>query len=302
MTSVVRRYQHEVEQGVETLSIMDNLDWREPANDNSRKCLTCGNAFSPNKHNQKYCGKECRDRRSRTRTRDRRGEPRGGPERTCEYCGDTFHRRADKHNAARFCSRKCGFAAKANMTLAKRASSLRVSYTITKCKCAICGVCFEGATIAAKYCSDDCRIDGAYRRVVANDNIGRSPRPCEVCGEMFTTTYGDKRSKYCSAECGRKSDASRAVRKAAKLRRRCAVVEIVNPIEVFKRDGWRCRLCGVKTPSKMRGTYEPNAPELDHIIPIAAGGEHSYRNTQCACRKCNGAKGATPLGQMLLFG
>ncbi|MCA0032740.1 HNH endonuclease [Mesorhizobium sp. B263B2A] len=93
-----------------------------------------------------------------------------------------------------------------------------------------------------------------------------------------------------------------ALRKARKLRLRGVTVETVNPIAVFDRDKWRCQLCGVKTPRKLRGKNQPTSPELDHILPLAVGGEHSYRNTQCACRSCNLAKSSKPLGQTRLFG
>ncbi|AKR55715.1 hypothetical protein XM25_07875 [Devosia sp. H5989] len=91
-------------------------------------------------------------------------------------------------------------------------------------------------------------------------------------------------------------------RKVRKLRERVQEVEAVNPLLVFERDRWTCKLCGRKTPKRLRGTVKPDAPELDHIVPLALGGEHSYRNTQCACRQCNSAKGATAMGQTLLFG
>jgi 5-methylcytosine-specific restriction endonuclease McrA len=44
-----------------------------------------------------------------------------------------------------------------------------------------------------------------------------------------------------------------------------------------------------------------DAPELDHIVPLACGGAHTYQNTQCTCRECNGRKGATILGQLRLL-
>lgn len=94
----------------------------------------------------------------------------------------------------------------------------------------------------------------------------------------------------------------RAHRLKRKAKQRAVTVETVDPIKVFDRDGWRCQLCGVKTPKAKRGTYQPTAPELDHIVPIGKGGEHSYRNTQCACRQCNAAKSDTPRGQLLLVG
>jgi 5-methylcytosine-specific restriction endonuclease McrA len=85
-------------------------------------------------------------------------------------------------------------------------------------------------------------------------------------------------------------DLKRSRRKAEKLKRRATVVETVNLLHVLERDNWTCMICGAPTPRHLRGTYEPNAPEVDHIIPVSKGGEHSYRNTQCACRRCNGLK------------
>jgi 5-methylcytosine-specific restriction endonuclease McrA len=85
----------------------------------------------------------------------------------------------------------------------------------------------------------------------------------------------------------------------ARLRR--AQVERVDPIKVFDRDAWRCQICGRKTPRERRGSINSNAPELDHIVPLSVGGEHSYRNTQCACRSCNASKGSQVYGQIPMF-
>jgi 5-methylcytosine-specific restriction endonuclease McrA len=78
-----------------------------------------------------------------------------------------------------------------------------------------------------------------------------------------------------------------------------AYIEKVDRIKVFERDGWRCRICGGKTIAQ---AFKSNSAELDHIRSLADGGEHSYRNTQCACRRCNTTKGSKSLGQMLLLG
>jgi HNH endonuclease len=66
---------------------------------------------------------------------------------------------------------------------------------------------------------------------------------------------------------------------------------LVNIEKVFDRDGWRCKNCRVRSPRYLRGTSDLRAPELDHIIPLALGGDHDYDNVQLLCRKCNGAKG-----------
>lgn len=123
------------------------------------------------------------------------------------------------------------------------------------------------------------------------------PRRC-VCGVYVT----QKGYRLCSVCSGARAKAGKATaRKAGKLRRRGARVESVDLLKVLERDGWRCQLCGRKTPARLRGSFDPRAPEVDHILPIAAGGEHSYRNTQCSCRACNIAKASTPRGQMRLF-
>jgi 5-methylcytosine-specific restriction endonuclease McrA len=85
------------------------------------------------------------------------------------------------------------------------------------------------------------------------------------------------------------------------MRMKTARTERFDPIAVFERDRWHCHLCGCRTPQRLRGTFEANAPELDHIIPLAAGGEHSRRNTACACRRCNIAKADRPMGQLRLI-
>jgi 5-methylcytosine-specific restriction endonuclease McrA len=114
---------------------------------------------------------------------------------------------------------------------------------------------------------------------------------CKHCLDVFSPLYGYGHLRVC-VPCAtvRRQSTKRTHRLARKAMERAATVENVNPMLVFDRDSWRCRLCGIPTPQAKRGTYEPNAPELDHVVPLAKGGEHSYRNTQCACRRCNALK------------
>ena len=44
----------------------------------------------------------------------------------------------------------------------------------------------------------------------------------------------------------------------------------------------------------------PHSATLDHIVPLAAGGAHSYANVQCAHFICNSVKGAGGIGQLRL--
>ena len=98
--------------------------------------------------------------------------------------------------------------------------------------------------------------------------------------------YQDKRSVYCSDICCNKR--TRRVAKATRrAREKNAPYQSIDPLEVFRRFNYVCYLCGENTNPELRGTIQLNAPELDHVIPLAAGGHHVISNVRCACRKCN---------------
>jgi len=82
-----------------------------------------------------------------------------------------------------------------------------------------------------------------------------------------------------------------------------ATAEDFSPKEVFIRDKYICQSCGVKTRPDYKNPNHAKFPNLDHIIPLSIGGEHSRCNTQCLCRKCNLEKGNRHANdQMLLIG
>lgn len=57
--------------------------------------------------------------------------------------------------------------------------------------------------------------------------------------------------------------------------------------DVFKRDGFECQYCGATPPAVIL--------HVDHITPVAEGGDNSEENLVTACERCNLGKGATPL-------
>lgn len=229
--------------------------------------------------------------------------------RSCFFCEETFHRRAGKgRDAGKCCSRECGFGWQAF----SKSVMAPISYTVRRERCVVCNSWFT-AFRTQLMCSDACRLTNVRNRVNRNKVERARRRPsavthCVECGNSFIPPRLG--TSMCSDECRSRrarrtataSGQRAANRKARKLRTRGVTVEAVNPIHVLIRDGWRCQLCGVSTPKRLRGSYEERAPEVDHILPLSQGGEHSYRNTQCACRRCNLAKSSQPLGQMRLFG
>lgn len=57
--------------------------------------------------------------------------------------------------------------------------------------------------------------------------------------------------------------------------------------EVLKRDRFKCQYCGATAPDVLL--------HIDHIIPVAKGGDSSMTNLVTACQGCNAGKGAVPL-------
>lgn len=48
---------------------------------------------------------------------------------------------------------------------------------------------------------------------------------------------------------------------------------------IYARSGGRCQICGCKLPFEKMS--------IDHIIPLAKGGDDLMDNLQCACKVCN---------------
>jgi hypothetical protein len=119
-------------------------------------------------------------------------------------------------------------------------------------------------------------------------------KPCVDCGTIINGTKSKLRCKVCNSKRARRrtkelygsfaKDRDRAKKYGVKY-------EYFQTKEIFIRDKWRCQSCGIDTPFSLKGTNADNAPELDHIVPMANGGSHVRTNAQCLCRGCNGWKG-----------
>jgi len=66
--------------------------------------------------------------------------------------------------------------------------------------------------------------------------------------------------------------------------------ENINRVEVYERDNWKCQICGFMIDSSLRFP-NPLAATLDHIVPLALGGTHTYENVGTAHAFCNFQKG-----------
>lgn len=119
---------------------------------------------------------------------------------------------------------------------------------------------------------------------------------CPVCGTLTTN------KTYCSVKCNQKAnearkDAARRSRISGALKDKDISLE-----RLYKRDKGICHICGGKcdwSDHTYKGRYfivGKHYPSIDHVIPLAKGGEHSWGNVKLAHFSCNSAKGASLVG------
>lgn len=124
---------------------------------------------------------------------------------------------------------------------------------------------------------------------------------CWCCGRDF---WGAS-AHYCSHKCrtrGPREDRPKVSGSAAQHRRRARKAGVkydaVNRLKVFERDGWRCGICRKKIDRDVAYPH-PSSASLDHIVPVAIGGDHVLENMQSAHLKCNRKKGIAADGEQL---
>lgn len=275
----------------------------------TRTCKHCGKIFQRTHKGQptKYCSISCRDKVKRKRFHEwklsnplyaKNYERQRTPRRTKGICAQcTKHIDRAKQGQERkgrpiYCSITCA-----------RIGTARI---IREVSC-IRAIAHKAGPLISKHKARINKEAIALHRI-GNYKPGLRPtvRPCIGCGVKTLGTKNYKRQcRRCKEQAlsdWKRSDSGRAAKRRYNSKRRAAekgvAAENIDPISVFDRDGWKCQLCQRSTPRRLRGTYQDNAPELDHIVPLAVGGQHTWGNVHCACRKCNIEKSDKPLGQM----
>lgn len=220
----------------------------------------------------------------------------------CEHCGASLE---GKIAGSMYCGKRC-------KTAAWRVKNpVRKDYRPTRCAywagyCASCNSPMGGrrARSTCDACQRQVALSAAREAAYATNLAKHKARGlvvrCAECELEFCPLYGVKARTACPCcDPGLNKERKRAAKAKRQKRIKSADSETVWPNKVFKRDNWACRLCGIQTPKTLRGTHEHNAPELDHVLPLARGGSHSYANTQCLCRSCNGWKAARTMEEVL---
>ena len=117
-----------------------------------------------------------------------------------------------------------------------------------------------------------------------------SRHKCPVCGEYTT------RPKYCSTECLNKVGwRNGEIKRRAKIKD-ALVDNGITLEELYERDNGICYLCGGQcdwNDYHRKDNWfiaDDFYPSIDHVVPLAKGGKHSWDNVRLAHRICNSKK------------
>jgi 5-methylcytosine-specific restriction endonuclease McrA len=157
--------------------------------------------------------------------------------------------------------------------------------------CETCGKVMRLSTYgprSKRFCSKRCCGLSHPRRNPSYQAMPRTGRTCLQCGAGYEGTRG---RKFCSDNCAtryhRRADRDRR----AASRKTTSPAQLIYRRRIFERDGWLCGICATPVDPTLPATHDFGAT-LDHIVPLARGGQHVESNVQLAHWLCNRLKGA----------
>ena len=168
------------------------------------------------------------------------------------------------------------------------------------------------AVVAAGVCrqGDGIEVADDYPTELTGDAFQDEIFTCAECGRKYTRHQYEvamnrknrafKMPKYCSRACSQKAF-MRGYKHGARSKRKrlesSAKVETVPLSELIERDGGVCQLCGEQVDKTdcffdHDGNFHTGRmyPTVDHIVPLAKGGETTWENVQLAHFHCNSRK------------
>lgn len=163
--------------------------------------------------------------------------------------------------------------------------------------CVWCGLLYAPKQRrASKCCSRPCKDSVRNAAIIAARLAAKPIRQCRHCAvsippEKFIS------AAFCSTKC---SNAAHGVTRKMRKRASDPGLGLISRAEIAERDGWRCGLCRRRV-DQSRVWPDPMCASIDHVLPLARGGDNSPANLQLAHLRCNLSKRADGRDQLRLF-
>lgn len=202
---------------------------------------------------------------------------------TCIACGRKYHPKAA--DRIKYCSRECAFEHLA--ILSKIAEKQKTAERVEKLvKREIEQHKRKTEQLETKRLAGEARQQRRIKRL--------SSLVCIECGKVFTGNTINQ--KLCSDVCKKKSQNRYKEIRKREFRRNGRVDNSITLTALIDRDKGVCHICGCKvdvTDCRNDGeTFVAGSmyPSIDHVVPRAKGGTHTWGNVKLAHCVCNSIK------------
>lgn len=238
----------------------------------------------------------CNQSAATVTTRKRTGNkwPKKGSLKTCEQCGKCFV--VKNVRFSRTCGRKC--AAALRVESGTNGNRERVSWQsklITWVKrvnkawregSKRCPQCGRRSAHSMRRCNRCCSIisHASIMRIrkQVKEMEWRFAKKCKGCKAI-----AEFQSAWCAGCNKQRAMGTRNGNPRMRCKKYGGQYNVGVSIEaVVKRDGIRCKYCGIKT-TRWQGIWTPTLTTLDHVVPLSKRGDHSMQNVVIACGACN---------------
>lgn len=231
-----------------------------------RECVCCGKRFETTRNTAKFCSESCRNKYNRKHR---------GHKQTCKQCEKIFY----EYKKRNHCSNECRLKSLSKNRKPKEKYIPKPKHTE---KCINCTKEYETHSSKSKYCSYECKYEWLVKQKTIH-NI-----KCKECSKWFATT--NYRRKYCSTNCSvRFEDRKKETMRRKRIKKNGRVDWEISIERLIKRDKGVCYLCKTQVNINV-DTNDDYYPSIDHVIPIAKGGTHTWNNVKLAHRICNSYK------------
>lgn len=213
----------------------------------------------------------------------------------CKVCGKEFKQ---IYGNERLCSSRCRYESLQQSKKKSYQKHKPEAKQPEEKRCAFCGKPFKPYRPNALYCSAKCYSKAKWRKErqakkpVQLQMTLKKELPkiyegdCVVCGKHFTTM--NPAQKTCSKQCAKRWEYSRKQRRIPKDR---IIDKDITLEALYRRDSGVCYLCGKlcdwNDRDKETNTVGALYPTIDHLIPLAHGGTHAWKNIRLAHFACN---------------
>jgi 5-methylcytosine-specific restriction endonuclease McrA len=202
----------------------------------------------------------------------------------CIDCGEPVHKWANRTRWPKRC-RGCQAIYRTQYEREYQRKRKGLSAHEHTVKCDGCGGIFSTSYARARWCSARCAQAYKNAAVAAELLAAKAGRLCGHCEGQIPASR-PANAAFCSPECCVKARNlyAKLAGRADRPKQRAIRGEII------RRDNETCQLCEMPVDLKL-GYPDPMSASLDHVVPLARGGDNAVENLQLAHLQCNLRKG-----------